>query len=408
MLRVAITSIGIVSPLGLELEKFWLAVGGGESEFSAIERFSTAPYGVYRAAGIGEFVPFQPPKAKQPWTNTRATQFALMAARKAIDNSGIVFDETVRHETGVALGSTIACQDLVRELDVQGIAGNPKTIDPLLFPDASPSAPSCRISLQLGVDCFNTIVSNGACSGLDAIRHGALAIQLGRARMALAGGVEELTRETFVYYAAMGDLAGGEDSLCRPFDKRRSGALLGEGAVVLLLEEYEHARARNARIIAEICGYGACYWPPAGAKGASSGDGPHFAMRQALADAGIDRGDVDVIFANASGSVAGDAREYSALAELYGEAEMPPITAVKSSLGELNSASGAVQAAICALSLRDGLVPPTLHYQEQDPACPVPSLVKRPVKRRLEVGLVNAFSTTPGSGACSSLVLRAA
>jgi 3-oxoacyl-(acyl-carrier-protein) synthase len=233
MARIVITGLGVVSSVGCNPQDFWNALNRGSSCFSDIEGFSTEPYGPHRAATVREFIPFQPPKAKQPWTRDRAIQFALVAARQALADAGITVEEANRSQIGVVLGSTHACLDLLRELD--GQSANPKGIDPMLFPDSAPSAPSCRISLQLGPASFNFILSNGASSGLDALHYGALAIQLGRASIVLAGGVEELTRETFIYYAAMGDLAG--KGPCLPFGRRRTGTLLGEGSAVLVLEE---------------------------------------------------------------------------------------------------------------------------------------------------------------------------
>jgi 3-oxoacyl-(acyl-carrier-protein) synthase len=393
MARIVITGLGIVSALGADRESFWNGLTCGESCFSPIDRFPTEPYGARWAASIREFTPFQTPKAKQPWTNDRASQFALLAARQALADAAIEIDETNRDAIGVVLGSTLACLDFVRALDRQ--SANPKGIDPLLFPDSAPSAPSCRISLQLGPQCFNSILSNGASSGLDAIGYASLAIQLGRAKIVLAGGVEELTRETFIYYAAMGDLADG--AACRPFGRDRSGALLGEGCAILVLEEFEHARARHAPILAEVAGYGTSCWPGDGSRTARpSAEGTRAAIDSALDAASLSPKEVECIFAHANGSIAGDAVESKAIDSIYGASDAgasdaPPVVAIKSVLGEMTSASGAMAAAACALALNRA----------------AHRLAGQTLPRPLKNGLVNTLSTTPGCGTSSSLVLRA-
>lgn len=404
MARIVITGLGIVSALGCEEEDFWGALNRGESRFSNIGGFSTEPYGIHRAATIREFTPFQPAKAKQPWTRDRAIQFALVAARKALANAGITVEDATRSQIGVVMGSTLACQDLLRELDSQ--SGNPKGIDPLLFPDSAPSAPSCRTSIHLGIDGFNFILSNGVSSGLDALHYGSLAIELGRSNIVLAGGVEELTRDTFVYYAAMGGLAGEKE--CLPFSPHRNGMLLGEGSAVLVLEELEHAQARKASILAEISGYGTCNWPQDESMDARpSAEGEHAAMCAALDDAGLNPEELGCIFASANGSLAGDATEAQAIASLYSGPATAPTVVIKSLLGEMNSASGAVQAAACALALKHGYVPHALSSDEVDPLCTLPTSARQPPPQGLQSGLINAFSTTPGCSTASSLLLRA-
>jgi 3-oxoacyl-[acyl-carrier-protein] synthase II len=403
MARIVITGLGIVSPVGNNTQDFWNAFNLGSSCFSEIDGFSTDPYGAHRAATVREFTPLQPPKSKQPWTRDRAIQFALVAARQALADAEIKVEEANQSQIGVVLGSTLACLDLIRELDTY--SANPKGIDPLLFPDSAPSAPSCRMSIQLGPSGFNFILSNGASSGLDAIHYGALAIQLGRANIVLAGGVEELTRETFIYYAAMGDLAG--KAPCLPFGRHRAGSLLGEGSAILVLEELEHARSRNAPILAEIAGYGTCSWSDgesADARPCAAGE--QAAMQGALDEADLEPAELGCIFANANGSVCGDATEVQAITSLYGASPPPATVALKSLVGELNSASGALQAGACALALKHKVVPPVVVPDEVDPLCAL-SRRAEPVSQAFESGLINAFSRTPGCSTSSSLVLRA-
>lgn len=360
MQKVVITGIGVMSALGNCRECFWNSLLNGPAPFRKVTRFETAPLSELYAAEVMDFEPAVPVNPKHVWTGARSIQFAIATARQALADAGIVVDDANRSDIGVVFGSTQSCLDLAVKLDVDGILRGPRTVSPLLFPHVNPSAPSCRVSLQLGLQAFNTILSNGPTSGLDAIHYAANAIREGHASVVLAGGLEELTRMTFLYHQSMERLAS------HPFGAE--GIILGEGCAVLVLEEECHARSRGANILAEVSGYG------------SYSDAPEFAMLTALDAAGLRPEEVDVVFASANGDARGDRVEADALQRTIPGA---PVATPKSRLGETHSAAGALHAAACVLAMNRG----------------VPGAIR--------AALINCFSTSRSTQIGSSLVLKA-
>jgi 3-oxoacyl-[acyl-carrier-protein] synthase II len=284
----------------------------------------------------------------------------------------------------VVFGSSLSCLELEMKVDQGSIQNGPRTVDPMIFPDGSPGSPSCRVSLQLGLSAVNATLANGPTSGLDAISYAAGAIREGLAPVMLAGGVEELTRTTFLFHESMERLAG-EPVSCPPFSGK--GVVLGEGCAVLVLEDEEHARARRAPILGEVGGYGTCLWPE-DIRSDQSWQAPAAAIRFALAAADIMPDEIDCVFASANGDPDGDRRETRALHEVVPAA---PVIPVKAGLGETHSASGALQAAVCVLAMREQTIPGL-----QGKASPGP----------VRVGLINSFSTSTSTQNCSSLVLK--
>jgi 3-oxoacyl-[acyl-carrier-protein] synthase II len=399
MKKIVVTGVGIVSALGSSPKRFWQALMDGEDRFRPITRFETAPALPVCGAEVTDFEAPVPFRAKQPWTGNRSIQFAIAAAQQALDNAGIAVDEGSRSQIGVVFGSTQSCLDLTLKLDHDGIVRGPRTVDPLLFPDANPFAPSCRVSLQLGLTAFNAILSNGPTSGLDAIHYGCNAIRDGLAPVVLAGAVEELSRMTFLFRESLERLNDDQAS-CAPF--AGSGVVLGEGCAVLVLEDEEHARRRRATILAEVSGYGTCFWPedsPMEWAGQAQG----FAMRNAVAGGWIRPEEVDAVFASANGDPVGDLLEAKAVQGLVPNA---PLTAIKASLGETHSAAGCFNAAACVLAMRELTIPAT---RGSDGACSqwVPQLLRQAKHGPVKNGLVNCFSTTSSMQAYSSVLLQA-
>jgi 3-oxoacyl-[acyl-carrier-protein] synthase II len=233
MQKVVVTGIGVMSALGNCKECFWDSLLKDPAPFHRVTRFETAPFAELYAAEVNGFEPAFPVNPKHLWTGTRSIHFAIAAARQALADARIAVDDTNRSDIGVVFGSTQSCLDLAVKLDIDGIVRGPRTVSPLLFPHVNPSAPSCRVSLQLVLKAFNTILSNGPTSGLDAINYAADAIRDGHASVVLAGGLEELTRMTFLYHQSMETLASDPAGYA-PFAGK--GIILGEGCAVLVLE----------------------------------------------------------------------------------------------------------------------------------------------------------------------------
>jgi 3-oxoacyl-(acyl-carrier-protein) synthase len=383
--QIVITGIGIVSALGTSRQRFWKGWLRGASPFREVTRFDSAPLARLYAAEVVEFEPPVPVKAKQPWTANRSTQFAVAAAREALEDAGLEPNGSNRSDIGVVLGSGLTCLDLEIKLDQDAVQRGPRTVDPMLFADGSPSAPSCRVSLQLGLNAFNAVLANGPTSGLDAIAYAAGVIREGLAPVVLAGGVEELTRATFLFHESMERLAQ-EPVSCPPFSGK--GVLLGEGCAVLVLEDEEYARRRGAPILAKVAGYGTCFWPEDPASD-QAWQAPAAAIRNALDSADVLPNEIDCVFASANGDPDGDRREARALRQV---APAAPVSPVKAAQGEAHSAAGALQTAACVLAMKEQAVP---------------GLLGRPKAGPVRVGLINSFSTSTSTQASSSLVLKA-
>jgi 3-oxoacyl-[acyl-carrier-protein] synthase II len=454
MSGIVVTGLGFVSALGNSAIRFWQGLLEGEDRFRAVTRFDTNPAPGLWGAEVAEFDPPVPVKAKQPWTGNRSIQFAIAAAQQALQHAGISVSDENRSQIGVVFGSTQSCLDLTVKLDQDGVVRGPRTVDPLLFPDANPFAPSCRVSLQLGLTAFNAILSNGPTSGLDAIHYACSAIQDGLAPVVLVGGVEELSRMSFLFRESMERLSQ-EQAPCDPFAGR--GVVLGEGCAVLVLEQEQHALRRRATILAEVGGYGTCFWPENGmspfspvmraaasaqggegsrgcwpengmspfspvmraAASAQGGEGSRgcwpendagwagqaqgFAMRHAMSQTEVNPDQIDVVFASANGDPTGDRLEAKALNGLVPAAS---VAAVKASLGETHSAAGCFNAAACVLSMLEQTIPAT-RGSGGGTTLGVP-LLNQARPGPVRTGLVNCFSTTTSTPAYSSLVLRAA
>jgi 3-oxoacyl-(acyl-carrier-protein) synthase len=399
MSKVVITGIGIVSALGTSTERFWEGLVSGADPLRRITRFETDPLAELWAAEVAEFEPPLPIRPKHPWTGNRSIQFAIAAAQQALADARIVLEDANRSDIGVVFGSTQSCLDLAVKVDLDGLLRGPRTVNPSLFPHSNPSAPSCRVSLELGLEAFNTVLSNGPTSGLDAITYAASAIRDRLAPVVLAGGLEELTRMTFLYHHSMECLAA-QRARYAPFTSQ--GIMLGEGCAVLVLEDEHHARSRGANILAEVGGHASCFWPEE-ERTTRPSEGLEFAMGSALDTAMLRPKELNVIFAGANGDGCGDWLEADALRRIVPDV---PVTAPKAQLGETHSAAGAFSAAACVLAMSRGVIPAAAPAERARSM--VPSLVAEPVHGPVRAALVNCFSTSRSTRTYSSLALKQA
>lgn len=408
--RVVITGLGIVSPAGIGKQAFWDGLMEGKSGIEPISLFDVSGFRSRHAGEVRDLSAVSLPGRKEQWTVSRSITMAASAATLALEDAGIQVTDQNRHDIGVVYGATLACLNVMARFDQQSMREGPRLCDPGMFPDTGVGAPACRVSILLGARAFNATLSNGATSSLDALRYGVHFIRMGRAHTVLAGGVEELCLETYLGYysrkALSGSRNGGGGEGSRPFDRTRNGIVPGEGSAVLVLEDYDHARQRGAAILAEVRGYGAAFDPHAGSDYDKEGCGAMAAMRSALREAEMTPGGIDLIAASANSSSAGDRMEARAIAHVFGDrAACPPVTALKSMLGESYSAAGAFQAAAAALAIQRGGVPPTINCTTPDPDCPVGAIVTSPQERDVDAVLVNAFGWT---GTNAAMVLAKA
>jgi 3-oxoacyl-[acyl-carrier-protein] synthase II len=405
--RIAITGVGAVTPLGIGADAFWSALSSGTSGIEPVSHFDVSRFRTKQAAGVKPCDWAKLLGRKETWSGSRSVSFTLAAAALALEHAGIELTPENRPRIGVALGTTLACLNLMARFDQQALREGPRTCDPTMFPDTGVSAPACRISIAFGVNAFNITLSNGATSGLDAIHYGAEAIRKGLAHTVLAGGMEEVCLESLAGAHVQGILSGsrdGQTELCAPLDRRRNGIVLGEGCAIVVLEEYEHARQRGARIWAEALGYGTAFDSNRSPGSLRSGQAVCRAMRKALQDAAMDAGQVDLVACSANSSPLGDLAESNAIRCVFGDRPKPFLTAIKSMLGESYSASGAMQAAACVMAMRHETIPPTIHCDQPDPSCAVDRLVREPLHYSVRAALTNTLGC---AGNAASLILAA-
>jgi 3-oxoacyl-[acyl-carrier-protein] synthase II len=376
--RVAVTGMGLVTPLGIGLEAFWTNVLAEHVAVQTITRFPTPGYSSTIAAEIADFDPAAFVGAKRlRWTD-RFAQFALAATRLAIDDAAyhVAGDGS---DAGVFIGSALGGLAYADEQHDIFRAQGLEAIRPLLAISVFGGAATCNVAMEFGLRGPNIANGNSCASGTVAIGEAFRAIARGDIRAAVAGGCEAplapLVFGAFTIIRAMSTRNDDPAGACRPFDRNRDGFVMAEGAAMLVLERFDDARARGARIYGEIAGYGL------------TNDGHHMsapqpegtfnalAMQRALAEAHIAAADVDVINAHGSGTMLGDSGEAAALQLVFGErTPRIPLTATKGQHGHALGATGAWEAALSLLAIDRGIVPRVVNCDDPDPDCAVLAL----------------------------------
>lgn len=370
--RVVITGIGVLSCIGTGREQYWDALFQGKTGFNHIALFDSSLFPVHIAGEIRDFDPLVFLGKKGLRELDRSTRLVCSAAKLAIDDSRSAIDDDTTHRMGVSIGTTFGSLHSISQFDLAGLTEGPRYVNPSHFPNTVINSPASRISIRFNMKGFNTTISTGFCASLDALSYAADFIRLQRATAVLAGGVEEFCEETFRGFSELGCLSGGDgtEPLCCPFDMRRNGILLSEGASVAVLEDGEHAVQRGATILAEVLGYGNSFDPEAERNFAHRGAGLRRAITQALNAASLRPEDIDYVSSCANSTRGLDRLETRALKEVFGErASRLPVSSIKSMVGESFSASGALSVAAAVGALQRGLIPPTMNYREKDPEC---------------------------------------
>jgi len=394
--NVVITGIGVLSPIGVGREQYWDGLSHGKTGFSTISLFDTTGFDVSIAGEIQNFDPVTLLGKKGLRELDRSTRLISSAAKLAIEDSRFEISEDNTQSVGVSVGTTFGSLHSISQFDRTGLIEGPRYVNPSHFPNTVINSPASRISIRFKIKGFNATISTGFCAGIDAISYACDFIRLKRADMVLAGGVEELCEETFSGFYKLGCLSGrnGSDTICCPFDARRNGTVLSEGAALLVLESEEHALARGADILARISGYGNSFDPEARMDFGHEGKGLKNAVGIALEDASLFPGDIDYVSSCANSTKGLDRMESSVLKDVLGEhAYRIPVSSIKSMLGESFSASGALSCAAAVGTLRNGIVPPTVNYMERDPDCDLDYVPNEP--RKLNVGNVLVVSSDP-------------
>src|SRR5919201_1588468 len=394
--RVVITGIGAVTPLGNDAETSWQNLLAGESGAAEITQFDSSDYFVHFACEVKDFDPSQWIERKQARRMDRFAQLILAAARQAEADSGIdIAADADRIGASIAtgIGGIKSFQDCYDTLLERG----PDRVNPFAIPCIIPNMGAGWVSMELGTrgplssECTACAASNMAIGqGLDDIR-------LGRADVMLCGGTESAINQVGIAgFGAMRALSRRNDDpkrASRPFDAERDGFVMGEAGAVLVLEELERARARGAKIYAEVAGYGLSSDARHVTEPDPSGENPARAMKNAFADAGIDPGEIDYINAHGTSTPLGDASETRVIKLALGEegARETPVSSTKGATGHCLGASGAVEAMFSTLAVERGVLPPTINYEDPDPECDLDYIPNESREAEVRTAVSNSF-----------------
>lgn len=369
---IVITGIGVLSPIAIGKDNFWDALIQGKTGFNPITLFDASPFPVHTAGEIRDFDPVAFLGKKGLRELDRSARLVCSATKLAIDDTGLQITDENARTIGVAIGSTFGSLHSISQFDRVGLTEGPRFVNPSHFPNTVLNSPASRVSIRFNIKGFNTTISTGFCASIDAVSYAADFIRLRRADAVLTGGVEEFCEEILLSFYKLGYLSemDTEEPLCCPFDARRNGTILSEGAGVLVLEDSQHAFNRNAEIMAVVKGYGNAFDPSTEKAPAESGVGLEKAITLALKGAALSAGDIDYICSGANSTISLDRMETRAIKKVFGDhAFNIPVSSIKSMVGECFSASGGLSVAAAAGALKKGFVPPTLNYHEKDPEC---------------------------------------
>ena len=405
--RVAVTGIGVVTPLGIGVEAFWNGVLSERVAVDRITRFPTDGYRSRIAAQVDDFEPGELVSAKRVRWTDRFSQFAVAAARLALDDANYR-PNGESSEVGVFLGSALGGLAFADEQHDVFRAQGLDAVRPLLAISVFGGASVCNVAMEFDLRGPTVANGNSCASGAVAIGDAFRAVARGDARAALAGGVEAplspLVYGAFTIIRAMSTRNEEPARASRPFDAARDGFVMAEGAGVLLLERLDDARERGARIYGEVAGYGLTNDAHHMSAPRPDGSMNVLAMRRALAEAAVDPDAVDLVNAHGSGTPLGDACESLALAQVFGgRADGPAVCATKGQHGHALGATGAWEAALSLLSIERGVVPRSVNSDQADADCEV-AVTRRRLERRCEIVLSNSAGF---GGINAALVLRA-
>jgi 3-oxoacyl-[acyl-carrier-protein] synthase II len=395
--RIVITGIGVLSPIAIGKDAYWEGLFRGMTGFRSVTLFDTNPFRVKIAGEIVNFDPVSFLGKKGLRDLDRSTRLVCSAAKLAIDDSRLNITEANTHSMGVSIGTTFGSLHSISQFDRSGLIDGPRFVNPSHFPNTVINSPASQVSIRYKIKGFNTTISTGFCASLDAVSYAADFIRLGRANIVLAGGVEELCEETFMGFHDLGCLSGGDGSepICCPFDARRNGIILSEGAAVLVLEDEEHALARGASVLAQVQGFGNAFDPSADSHFSHAGEGLKNAIVHALKDASLDPENIDYICSCSNSTKGLDRMESNVIKAIFGKhAFNIPVSSIKSMIGETFSASGALSLAAAVGVIRTRMVPPTVNYHEKDVECNldyVPSAARQKQIRNVLVTSVDPY-----------------
>lgn len=393
--RVVITGMGAITPIGNTVEEFWNGIKQETVGIGPITKFDCTEYKVKLAAEVKNFVAkerldFKSAKRMEPFS-----QFAVAAAKEAFEDSQLNMEQEDPFRTGVIIGSGIGSLQIVEQTYSQILEKGPSKVNPLMVPLMISNMAAGNVAIQLGLKGKCTSVTTACATGTHAIGDAFRAIQYGDADVMLAGGTESAICPTAVAgFTNLTALTTNPDpqKASIPFDKNRSGFVIGEGAGVLVLEELEHAKARGAHIYAELAGYGATCDAYHITSPAEDGSGAAKAMTLAMEEAQVSPDNIDYINAHGTSTHHNDLFETRAIKLALGEAAYHvPINSTKSMIGHLLGAAGAVECITCVKSIEEGYIHPTVGSEIPDEACDLQYTFGSPIQKELHYVLSNSL-----------------
>lgn len=393
--RVAITGLGVISPIGSGKDKFWNAVKEGQCGIDEITAFDTTDFTVKLAAEVKDFDPKDYIDKKEAKRMDRFCQFAIGASQMAIDDSGLDLEKITNEKLGVVIGSGVGGINTIEKEIGKLHSRGPSKVSPFFIPMIISNMASGLVAIRFEAKGVNLSVVTACASGTNAIGESFKKIQSGVCDIMLAGGSEaSVTPATIAGFSSMTALCANNDKdrASIPFDKERSGFVMGEGAGMLVMEEYEHAVARGAKIYAEIVGYGATCDAHHMTAPHPEGKGAAGAIAGAIEDAGIEKEKVGYINAHGTSTPYNDKLETLAIKNVFGDyAYNVPVSSTKAMTGHLIGGAGAVEAIVTIMALQDGFLPATINYKVPDPECDLDIIPNEGRKADIEYAMSNSL-----------------
>ena len=394
--RVAVTGVGLISPLGIGNEENWRAIVAGKSGVGPITRFDASAFSCRIAGEVKGFDPSLYVEKKEIKKMDTFIHYAMAAAQFAMEDSGLPVSDDNRERIAVVIGSGIGGLPIIEETQKKYLQSGPRVISPFFITALIANEAAGNVSIRYGLKGPNLSTVTACTTGAHAVGEAYRMIQYGDADAAIAGGTESVITPLAVGgFAVMRALSTRNDDperASRPWDRDRDGFVMGEGAGLVVLEEMEAAKKRGARIYAELVGYGLSGDAYHIAAPSEDGDGPARVMKNALADAEITPERVGYINAHGTSTAMGDKIETIAIKMVFGDyAYKVAVSSTKSSTGHLLGAAGGLETGIVALALHHGVLPPTINYETPDPECDLDYVPNVAREERVEYALSNSF-----------------
>ena len=395
MERVVLTGMGAVTPLGNSVPAYWDGLKNGVNGIKTITSFDTTGYKATVAGEIRDFDPLTFLDKKEAAHMDRNCQFALAAAKEAMEQSGLMESGIDPFRVGTFISSGIGGLQVFETEHEKLLNKGPRRVSPFAIPMMIANMATAHVSMAFGLKGESYAPVSACASGTQAVGEAMRAIRHGYLDAAVAGGAEScITPVAIAGFSNMHALSLEQDpeQACCPFDKKRSGFIMGEGAGILVLESLTHAKARGAHIIAEVIGYGSTSDAYHITSPDPTGEGPSRAIRMAMEDGGVTADDVTYINAHGTSTPINDASETEAIKQALGDAAYKvKISSTKSMTGHLLGAAGAIEAIACAKAIEEGVIPPTIHLTEQDESCDLDYVPNQAVSCEVDVALSNSL-----------------